>query len=50
MQESDIEGVASHDGPESCGCIRKGAREALTGERQAGLSSREITKSRAPTL
>ena len=33
MQESDIEGVASHDGPESCGCIRKGASEALTGVR-----------------
>ena len=32
MQECDIEGVASHDGPESCGCIRKDAREALTGE------------------
>ena len=33
MQESDIEGLANHDGPESCGCIRKGAPEALTGEK-----------------
>ena len=33
MKESDIEGVASHDGPESCGCIRKGVPEALTGVR-----------------
>lgn len=33
MKESDIEGVASHDGPESCGCIRKVASEALTGVR-----------------
>ena len=33
MKESDIEGLASHDGPESCGCIRKSAREALTGVR-----------------
>src|SRR5437660_9190060 len=27
------EGVASHTGPESCGCIREGAVEALTGVR-----------------
>lgn len=33
MRESDIEGLASHDGPESCGCIRKSASEALTGVR-----------------
>lgn len=33
MQESDIEGLATHDGPESCGCIRKGVREALIGEK-----------------
>ncbi len=25
------EGVASHAGPESCGCVREGAVEALTG-------------------
>jgi len=33
MKESDIEGVASHDGPESCGCSRKAVLEALTGVR-----------------
>lgn len=31
MKELYIEGLATHDGPESCGCIRKGAVEALTG-------------------
>ena len=31
MKELYIEGPAIHDGPESCGCIRKGAVEALTG-------------------
>src|SRR3569832_472578 len=31
MKESDVEGLANHDGPESCGCIRKVAAEALTG-------------------
>ena len=33
MKESNIEDLASHDGPESCGCIRKAAPEALTGVR-----------------
>jgi len=27
------EGVATHTGPESCGCAREGTDEALTGER-----------------
>ena len=31
MKESHNEGVASHIGPESCGGVRKGAAEALTG-------------------
>jgi RNA-directed DNA polymerase len=31
MRESDTEGVATHGGPESCGCVREGAAEALTG-------------------
>ena len=31
MQESCVEGIANHRGPESCGGIRKGAAEALTG-------------------
>lgn len=33
MKEPDIEGIANHSGPESCGGIRKGAVEALTGVR-----------------
>ena len=33
MKESDIEGLASHDGPESCAGVREGAGEALTGVR-----------------
>jgi hypothetical protein len=33
MQESDVEGVASHDDPESCGGVRENAVEALTGVR-----------------
>ena len=31
MRESHNEGLASHIGPESCGGVRKGAVEALTG-------------------
>jgi hypothetical protein len=33
MKELYIEGVAIHDGPESCAGVRKGAGEALTGVR-----------------
>src|SRR2546430_835480 len=33
MQELDIEGVASHGGPESCVAVREGGGEALTGVR-----------------
>ena len=32
MKESHNEGLASHIGPESCGGVRKGVIEALTGE------------------
>ena len=35
------EGVTSHTDPESCVYIRKGMGEALTGDVQAGLLSRE---------
>jgi hypothetical protein len=45
MQESYGEGVASHTDPESCGGVRKGDGEALTGHVQAGLSSREMKTS-----
>jgi len=33
MKESNIEDLASHDGPESCAGSREGVSEALTGER-----------------
>ena len=33
MRELYIEGVAIHDGPESCVGVREGAGEALTGVR-----------------
>ena len=42
MKESYREGLATHSGPESCVIIRKGDGEALTGDMQVGLLSREI--------
>lgn len=42
MQESYGEGLAAHAGPESCGAVRKGSAEALTGVRAGWVSSREI--------
>lgn len=36
MEESDIEGVAIHGGPESCACVREGVGEVLTGVRVGG--------------
>jgi RNA-directed DNA polymerase len=50
MKESYIEGLAPHDGPESCAGIREGAGEALTGGSAGRVLSREIRYSRAPTL
>ena len=41
MKESYVEGLAAHDGPESCGGARKGAAEALTGVRAGRVFSRE---------
>ena len=41
MKESCVEGVASHNGPESCEGVRKGVGEALTGVRAGRVSSRE---------
>ena len=41
MQESHVEGVATHDGPESCGVARKDDVEALTGVRAGWVWSRE---------
>jgi len=42
MKESGIEGLASHDGPESCTSARKRSGEALTGESAGRVLSREI--------
>ena len=50
MEESDIEGLATHGGPEPCAGAREGAGEALAGGVQAGLLSREIRKAGVPTL
>jgi hypothetical protein len=33
MKVSYVEGLANHNGPESCGAAREGGVEALTGER-----------------
>ena len=41
MKVPHVEGLATHNGPESCGYVRKGLFEALTGEVRAGLLSRE---------
>lgn len=43
MKESYGEGLASHPDPESCGLIREGGVEALTGARAGWPSSHEIT-------
>jgi hypothetical protein len=40
MQKSYESGVANHIGPESCGAVRKGSVEALTGERAGRVFSR----------
>src|SRR5579864_3949586 len=41
MKESYVEGLATHDGPESCAASRKGSGEALTGVRAGRVLSRE---------
>jgi RNA-directed DNA polymerase len=45
MRTPDIEGVAIHDGPESCAGVCEGDGEALTGVRAGQPWSREITAS-----
>ena len=42
MKESYVEGLAAHDGPESCAGGGNSAGEALTGVRAGWVSSREI--------
>jgi hypothetical protein len=49
MKEPYIEGVATHDDPESCAVDREVAGEALTGARAGWVLSREISQSRVPT-
>jgi hypothetical protein len=41
MKESDIQGLASQDGPESCARSRKTASKASTGVHMGGVLSRE---------
>ena len=41
MKESYVEGVATHDGPESCAAFRKASGEALTGVGAGRVLSRE---------
>lgn len=43
MKESYVEGLAAHDGPESCVEARKDIDEALTGVRTGRVFSRERT-------
>ena len=41
MKESYVEGLAAHNGPESCVVVREGKGEALTGVRAGRVLSRE---------
>jgi hypothetical protein len=41
MKKSHECDVATHSGPESCGAVREGGVEALTGERAVRVYSRE---------
>jgi hypothetical protein len=50
MQESYIEGLATHDDPESCATSREAVREVLIGAHAGSVLSREIRTIRAPTL
>jgi hypothetical protein len=43
-------GIANHPDPESCGGVREGVIEALTGESAGQPLSREIRQSGTPTL
>src|SRR5438270_9402526 len=40
MKVSDVEGLANHNGPESCGAAREGGVEALTGDGAGRVFSR----------
>ena len=49
MRESNLEGVASHDGPSRALSVREGGGEASVGYAQARLLSLEIGKVGVPT-
>lgn len=49
MKEPHSEDLASHAGPESCGCARKGVFEALTGGNAGRVLSLENAYMGAPT-
>lgn len=49
MKEPHIEGVATHDDPESCVTIREDSGEALTGARTGSVLSRENKQFGTPT-
>jgi|SRR5271156_3648409 len=46
MKESYVEGPATHNGPESCGAVRKNCVEALTGVHAGRVFSHEIVSLR----
>ena len=50
MRTLYVEGVATHDGPESCVGVRKGAGEALTGVRAGWAIEPRNQESGVPTL
>jgi hypothetical protein len=50
MKEPYIEGVATHDGPESCAGAREGVGEALTGVRMGRVIEPRNQHSGVPTL
>ncbi len=50
VKELHRDGSATHPGPESCGDVREGGAEALTGERTGRVLSREINPVGVPTL
>jgi len=50
MKESDMKGIASHHGPESCLDLQQCGGEALTGEHTGRKLNSEITSIRRLTL
>ena len=50
MKVPDVEGLAIHNGPESCASVGNCVREALTGEAAGWVLSREIDAPRKRVL